>query len=82
MQAAPPKNEVERINALSEYRILDTLPERAFDGITRLTTYICKTPVALVSLIDESRQWFKSKVGLAINQTPQTDAFFRARAAD
>ena len=82
MQAAPPKNEVERLNALSVYQILDTLPERVFDDITRLAAYICKTPVALVSLIDESRQWFKSKVGLAINQTPRTDAFFRARAAD
>lgn len=75
MQAAPPKNEIERLNALREYRILDTLPEQAYDDITHLAAYICQTPIALVSLVDESRLWFKSKVGLDVNETPRTDTF-------
>jgi diguanylate cyclase (GGDEF)-like protein len=75
MQAALPKNEVERLKVLSEYQILDTLPEQAYDDIAELAAYICKTPISLVSLVDESRQWFKSKVGLAVDQTPREDAF-------
>ena len=75
MQAALPKNEVERLDALSEYRIMDTLPEQAYDDITQLAAHICKTPIALVSLVDASRQWFKSNVGLAVGETPRRDAF-------
>ncbi|NNM70017.1 MAG: sensor domain-containing diguanylate cyclase [Gallionella sp.] len=75
MQAALPKNEVARLDALSTYRIMDTLPEQAYDDITQLAAHICKTPIALVSLVDMSRQWFKSKVGLAVGETPRGDAF-------
>ncbi|MGB8517100.1 MAG: sensor domain-containing diguanylate cyclase [Gallionella sp.] len=75
MQAATTKNEAERLAILGEYQIMDTLPEQAFDDITQLAAYICKTPIALVSLVDESRQWFKSKVGVALDQTPHADAF-------
>lgn len=75
MEAALPKNEVERLKALSEYRVLDTLPEQGYDDITRLAAYICKTPIALVSLVDASRQWFKSKVGLSVQETARSEAF-------
>lgn len=67
--------ETKRLKALSSYNVLDTLPEKEYDAITRLASYICQVPVALISLIDGERQWFKSKVGLDIDQTSRADAF-------
>ena len=75
MEAAKTKNEVERLLALSEYQILDTLPEQGYDDIVKLAAHVCNTPIALVTLVDESRQWFKAKVGLTVNETPRRDAF-------
>lgn len=68
-----------RLSALRALEILDTPPERAFDDLTRLATLVCETPVALVSLVDAQRLWFKSRVGFALEQTSR-DASFCAEA--
>lgn len=70
-----PENEAERLNTLRGYGILDTHPEDRFDDLTRLATLICGTPISLISLVDEDRQWFKSKTGLEVCQTPREEAF-------
>ena len=67
--------EYQRLNALESYNILDTLPEKEYDAITRLASYICKVPMSLISFIDVDRQWFKSKVGIDDNETQRCDAF-------
>lgn len=67
--------EAQRLRALKAYHILDTAPEARFDRLTELAGLICGTPISLISLVDEERQWFKSKQGLDVNQTPREEAF-------
>lgn len=73
--AAFPANESERIQKLLSYSILDTASETIYDDITEVAAYICGTATSLVSLVDVSRQWFKSTVGLDAMETPRDMAF-------
>jgi diguanylate cyclase (GGDEF)-like protein/PAS domain S-box-containing protein len=69
------RDEAARLQALYQYQILDTEPETAFDNLAQLAAHICQTPIALISLVDEQRQWFKSKIGLTVSETPRSLAF-------
>lgn len=76
MQAAPiPENDAQRVLALHSAQILDTPPEEVFDRITRLAARLLNVPIALISLVDANRQWFKSKVGLEATETPRDISF-------
>ncbi len=76
MSSAPiPDDEEVRLRALHRYAILDTMPEQDYDDVTALATYICGTPIALVSLVDRGRQWFKAETGLGVRETARADSF-------
>lgn len=68
-------NEEKRLQILDEYKILDTLPEEELDALTKLASTICDTPMASITLIDEKRQWFKSKIGFDTVETSRDIAF-------
>jgi GAF domain-containing protein len=75
MTATRQTGEVKRLNVLWQYDVLDTVPEEVFDDLTELAARICEAPIALISLVDEDRQWFKSKVGITINETSRDISF-------
>ena len=68
-------DEAGRLKALRNYRILDTKPEQAFDDLTMIASQICGTPIALISLVDENRQWFKARVGVQVQETSRSVSF-------
>jgi PAS domain S-box-containing protein len=73
--APTPVNEIERLKDLCSYKLLDSCSEREFDDITELAAQICEVPTALISLVDENRQWFKSTVGFGEIETPRDISF-------
>jgi anti-sigma regulatory factor (Ser/Thr protein kinase) len=68
-------NEAERLKALHQYRILDTDPEQAFDDLTLIASQICGVPIAMISLVDEDRQWFKSRIGIEARESSLSVSF-------
>jgi len=75
MTAPVPTKEAKRLKVLWQYDILDTVPEEVFDDLTELAARICEAPIALISLVDEDRQWFKSKVGVTLTETSRDISF-------
>src|SRR3954463_15500163 len=75
MSASIPLNETKRLKVLWQYDVLDTVPEEVFDDLTELAARICEAPIALITLVDENRQWFKSKVGVSLNETSRDISF-------
>lgn len=75
MKAPLPENEAARLETLRQYEILDTDPEESFNDLTRLAAYICDTPIALITLVDSNRQWFKSRIGLDAKETSRDISF-------
>jgi len=75
MNAPVPPHEAKRLKVLWQYEVLDTVPEEIFDDLTELAARICEAPIALISLVDEKRQWFKSKVGISLQETSRDVSF-------
>lgn len=75
MSYPKPDNEAKRLEALRRYRILDSAPEQEFDDPVQIASFVCETPIALITLLDSNRQWFKAGVGLNITETPREHAF-------
>ncbi|MBD2613018.1 MAG: PAS domain S-box protein [Nostoc sp. ZfuVER08] len=70
-----PENESQRLEVLHQYQILDTPPEVVFDGLAQLAANFCQTPIALITLVDAEREWFKSKIGVTTSQVPRNISF-------
>ncbi|MBD2410578.1 ATPase [Nostoc calcicola FACHB-389] len=70
-----PDNETQRLEVLNQYQILDTPPEEVFDGLAQLAANFCETPIALITLVDAEREWFKSKVGVTTSEVPRNISF-------
>jgi GAF domain-containing protein len=70
-----PINEIKRLKVLWQYEVLDTVPEEVFDDLTELAARICEAPIAMITLVDEKRQWFKSKIGVTVKETSRDVSF-------
>lgn len=70
-----PDNEETRLQVLGDYDVMDSLPEQAYNDLAKLASVICGTPIALITLLDNHRQWFKANVGLTVGETPRSQAF-------
>jgi len=68
-------DETGRLAALQRYKVLETPPEGVLDDLTRIAAYVCQAPIALLTLVDAHRQWFKSRVGLSLPETPRRLSF-------
>lgn len=75
MSPADADVEKRRLNVLWQYEVLDTVPEQLFDDLTELAAVICEAPIALISLVDEHRQWFKSRFGTSVQETSRDVSF-------
>ncbi|HWX22331.1 MAG TPA: GAF domain-containing protein [Candidatus Binatia bacterium] len=75
MSAPIPQHEKKRLTVLWQYEVLDTVPEEVFDNLTELAARICEAPIALISLVDEKRQWFKARVGTSVQETSRDVSF-------
>ncbi len=71
IKAPVPANEHLRVKSLNDLAILDTGEEEEFNNIVQLASSFCNAPIALISLVDGSRQWFKARIGLNVNETPR-----------
>lgn len=70
-----PKQEARRLKVLWQYDVLDTVAEEVFDDLVDLAAHICEAPIALISLVDENRQWFKARVGISVSETSRDVSF-------
>ena len=75
MNAPIPKNDKKRLRVLWQYDILDSVPEEVFDDLTELAARICEAPIAMITLVDEDRQWFKARLGVTVNETSRDISF-------
>ena len=70
-----PANEAKRLKALKELKIIDTVPEKEFDDISELASYVSNSPIALITFIEEERQWFKSRIGIDMCESSRDLSF-------
>ena len=75
MSAPKSRNEAERLAALRRYEILDTAPEQMFDDLLGLAAHVCEAPTAMITLLDEQREWFKSRLGFPLDEAARDIAF-------
>lgn len=75
MEPPSPPTEPERLAALQAYEVMDSDPEEAFDDLVKIASDVCDAPIALITLLDDQRQWFKARIGMERTETPREHAF-------